>query len=340
MTKNVTIKEVAHTAGVSIGSVSNVLNGNSSVKIATETKVRAAMKKLGYRPNASAQSMRTKTTRAIGFVINDISNPIYAEIAKAAENVLNRYGYHLILIDSDNRSGQEVEILSMLNSGRVDAIVITLSDEKDPNVLEALHSTDVPVIMLDRDADFSLNSVNIDYARGVEKAVTYLADLGHQDIALICGSDSIRPGRECISGYKSAIERCYKSVAENLVRSGPLGKEFGYQQTLELLRSRDRPTAIICGGNRIFAGALKAIKQLHIDIPEQLSVIACDDTDLTSFATPSYTVLTRDTQELGEAVAGQVIESLQAGKSRPCNNILLEAELLIRESCARTQKNK
>ena len=335
MTKKVTIKEVARAAGVSVGSVFNVVNANPSVKVATAIKVKDAMKKLDYRPNAMAQNMRTRTTRAIGFVINDISNPIYAAITKAAELWLNQYGYHLILVDSDNRPGQEVEIFAMLNAGRVDALVVTLSDEKDPDILNALSSSDVPIILLDRDVDMPLNSVCIDYAKGVEKAVNYLVDLGHQDIALICGGTAIRPGRECIRGYHSAITKCYEFINENLIRSGPLVAEFGYKQAMELLKENDRPTAIICGGNRIFAGALKAIKQLDLSIPKQLSMIACDDTDLTSLATPSFTVITRDTQELGRALAGEVVKVLQEGRDRSSNNISLEAELLVRESCAR-----
>jgi len=346
MRKQATIKDVAQVAGVSIGSVSNVINGSKSVKEKTVVKVQAAMKSLGYRPNAAAQSMRTRNTKAIGFVVNDISNPIYSAIAKASERMLNQHGYHLLLVDSDNRPGQEVEIFDTLKAGRVDAIVATLSDEKNPEIINSLQNMDVPVVLLDREVEFAVDSVCIDYAKGMEKAVNYLADLGHEKIALVCGSEKIRPGRNCISGFTAAINRRGLTKRKTQIKSGNLATEYGYQQTIDLLNSSNIPTALICGGNRIFAGALRAIKSLHLQIPQQLSVIAFDDTELAELATPSYTVLSRDINEIGKAIGELVVNAL-AEKAltektlqtninpKRCRNIVLGAELLVRESCSR-----
>jgi LacI family transcriptional regulator len=335
MRKQATIKDVALAAGVSVGSVSNVINGSQSVRSDTVARVKAAMAELGYRPNAAARSMRTRATRAVGFVVNDISNPIYAAIAKESEHLLNARGYHLILVDSDNRPGQEVEIFSAMNSGRVDALIATVSDERDSQIVEAIRNVDVPVVLLDREIDLQLDSVCIDYAQGIKKAVNYLADLGHQRIGLICGGENIRPGRECIKGFKTAVRKRGLALNEKLIRPGPLTAQFGHQQTIEMLEDSAKPTALICGGNRIFAGTLKAIKALDLKVPEQLSIIACDDTELTSLATPEFTVLSRDTKEIGLAIGELVIRALEGGKNRSPNSVVLGAELLVRESCAR-----
>lgn len=336
--KPATIKDVALAAGVSVGSVSNVINGSRSVKAGTVKRVKAAMEKLGYRPSAAAQSMRTRSTRAVGFVVNDISNPIYASIAKEAERLLNEQGYHLILVDSDNRPGQEVEIFNTLNSGRVDALVATLSDEQDPNIIRALKNVDVPVVLLDREVDFPLDSICIDYAKGLEKAVNYLTDLGHEDIALICGGENIRPGRECIKGYRAALKKKEISFQQARVKAGPLTADFGYQQAMELLSRPERPTALICGGNRIFAGALRAIKFLGLKMPDNLSVIAFDDTELTALSSPEITVIARDTKEIGAAVGQFIIRALEGEKDAGFQNVILSAELLVRESCANVKR--
>lgn len=338
MVSKVTIKDVAREAGVSVGSVSNVINENPALRSDTIARVQAAMRKLSYSPNAAARNMRTQTTGAIGFVINDISNPIYAAIAKEAEYLLNKQGYHLILVDSDNRPGQEVEIFSMLGANRVDAIVATLSDERDPGVYSCLAQYPVPVVLLDRNVEaLATSSVCIDYATGVEKAVNYLLHLGHEDIALICGGREIRPGRECVKGYEAAMNAANMAVKDNLVRSGALSGEFGYKEARDLFDRANRPTALICGANRIFAGALKAAKNLKLQIPKDLSLIACDDTDLTSLATPSFTVLKRDTKEIGKALAREVLRTL-SGDASKVNKIMLDAELLIRESCSPVSK--
>ncbi|MCF6194433.1 MAG: LacI family transcriptional regulator [Kangiellaceae bacterium] len=334
MTKLPTIKDVAKDAGVSIGSVSNVINRSTSVKAETEAKIRKSMASLGYRPNAAAQSMRTRSTRAIGFVVNDITNPIYSAIAKASEGLLNKYGYHLLLVDSDNRPGQEVEIFETL-AGRVDAMVATLSDERDPNILNALKNIDVPVVLLDREVSFEIDSVCIDYEKGMSKAVKYLADLGHQSISLICAEEKIRPGRNCISGFNKAIKTQGLNVDQTSINTGILATEFGYQQTIDLLNQTTPPTALICGGNRIFAGALKAIKHLEVNVPEQLSVIAFDDTELAALTTPSYTVLARDIKEIGTSIGELVISSLQNKENTKTQKIILGAELLVRESCSK-----
>lgn len=335
MRKQTTIKDVALAAGVSVGSVSNVINGSQSVRSGTVARVKVAMAELGYRPNAAARSMRTRATRVVGFVVNDISNPIYAAIAKESEHLLNKRGYHLILVDSDNRPGQEIEIFSALNSGRVDALIATVSDERNTDIVEAIRNVDVPVVLLDREIDLQLDSVCIDYAQGIKKAVNYLADLGHQQIGLICGGENIRPGRECVRGFKTALGKRGLSSNEKLIRQGPLTTQLGYEKTIEMLENSEKSTALICGGNRIFAGTLKAIKTLDLKVPEQLSIIACDDTELTALATPEFTVLSRDIKEIGLAIGELVIRALESGEAHAPNSVVLGAELLVRESCSR-----
>lgn len=334
MPNRVTIKDVARAAGVSVGSVSNVINGSPSLKKETISRVLSAMEDLDYRPNAAAQNMRTRLTRAVGFVISDISNPIYAGIAKESERLLVKEGYHLIVVDSDNRPGQEVDIFSMLGANRVDAIVATVNDEADAKLRLAIENCTVPVVLLDREIPgISNGSVCIDYALGIKNVLGYLHDLGHREIGLLCGGDKVRPGRECAKGYRLARTERNLDVDETLIRSGSLSADFAYQETASLLARPDRPTALVCGGNRLFAGAMRAVKRLGLKIPSELSLVACDDTDLTELANPGFTVLRRDPQALGQALTREVLSAMKDERYTP-QKMILEPELVIRGSCS------
>ena len=335
--RRATIRDVADAAGVSVGSVSNVLNGNLHVREATETKIRKAIATLEYRPSVLARGMRTRATHAIGFIVNDISNPLYSGIVKASEKILKQQGYYMLLMNSENRIANELELLASLNSGRVDAVVSTVSDERDRELLRALERLDTPLVLLDRNMDIAADTVQIDYSPGVSKAVNYLSDLGHSRIALICAGDEIHPGREFVRGFVNAMRDKNLPLREGLVYSGSLSMDYGYQSVLRACAD-SRPSAIIAGGNRIFSGVLRALNQLRLKAPDDVSVIACDDTELTSFAMPGYTVLTRDTQKIGGAIAELLLRRLRSGESA-AKTITIDTELLVRASCAAVRRD-
>lgn len=332
--KRTTIRDVAARADVSVGTVSRVLN-QKPVSPATLARVTRAIDALGYAPNAVAQSMRTRTTRAIGLVVNDISNPLFSGIAKAMERDLREGGFSLLIGNTDNDPERERVVIESLNQRRVDGLAIALSDERDPATVTLLKNIECPIVLLDRDLALGVDSVCDDHAGGMKKALRYLFDLGHRDIALITGSDGARPGRERARGFREACQERGLGPGPDRIRQGSLESGFGYRQACELLERQPRPTALIAGGNQILAGVLRAVRQFEITIPRDLSLISCDEIDLTQLMNPPITVITRDIRKSGTLAAELLLRRIAGDAGDDAAHQVIPTELLVRESCAR-----
>ena len=332
--KRATIRDVATVAGVSIGTVSRVLNGKSVSNRVLES-VNSAIKDLSYTPNAAAQSMRTNSTRAIGLVVNDISNPLFSGIAKGLDEVLSRNDYSLLIANTDNDPQREQVIIKSLTQRRVDGLVIAVSNEGDDYIKSLLRNVEFPVVLLDRELDIQADSVCDDHADGMKKALRYLFDLGHEDIALITGDDSVRPFRERAMGYRDAYRKLGKPLNKNWIRQGQMNSLYGYEEAVRLLEAGKRPTAIIAGGNLILSGVLRAIRQFDLSIPEDLSLISCDEVDLAALMNPPITVIIRDIQLIGQMAADQILRRIDDGADSAPSRQSIPTELVVRESCTR-----
>ncbi len=332
--KRATIRDVAKAAGVSIGTVSRVLNGKSVSNRVLES-VNSAIKNLSYTPNAAAQSMRTNSTRAIGLVVNDISNPLFSGIAKGLDEVLSRNKYSLLIANTDNDPQREQVIINSLTQRRVDGLVIAVSNELNDNIKSILQKVEFPIVLLDRELDIQADSVCDDHANGMKKALQYLFDLGHEDIALITGDDSVRPSRERAMGYRDAFRKLGKPLNKNWIRQGQMNSLYGYEEAVRLLEAGKRPTAIIAGGNLILSGVLRAIRQFDLSIPEDLSLISCDEVDLAALMNPPITVIIRDIQLIGQLAADQILRRIDDGSDSAPSRQSIPTELVVRESCTR-----
>ncbi len=266
-TRSATIRDVAAASGVSVGTVSRSLNAPGTVRPATLERVRAAIEGLGFRPDARAQNMRRRNTLTIGFIVNDILNPIHAMIFKSAEAELREHGYWLHLVNTGGKARQEAEAIDQLQHGRVDGMLMTINSEQDPHCLERLRRLRVPSVLLDRDIALACDVVRTDHASGMEQAVGYLLDLGHRRIALITAGTEILPGRERIRGFIEALRNRGVPVPPDFVRAQSLSAEFAHREALDLLRRPDRPTALIAGGNQLLVGVVRAVQQLGLAIP-------------------------------------------------------------------------
>lgn len=337
--KYITIKDVAKQAGYSVGTVSRVIN-NKPVSKKTRDAVLKTMAELGYTPNAIAQSMRTNTTKAVALVVNDISNPLFSGIAKAAEDVLRLQGYFLLISNTNNNPEIECEIVETLRQRRIDGMIIAVSDESNKTTQDILKNVNFPVVLLDRELPQEYDTVCDDHFQGMEQAVKYLMDLGHKNIKLISGSEKIRPGRERIEGFRSAFRKKKISVSNEQISQGRFDSVYGYEQAYKSLTSHNPPTAIIAGGNQIFTGVLRAIRSCKLQIPGDISVIACDDIDLTTLMSPPITVITRNLRDIGR-VTGELLLSriFDKGEDDACKHILMPTELVVRESCQHLTAN-
>ena len=330
-----TVVDVASRAGVALGTVSRVINDSGPVSKKTRDAVWAAIADLGFRPNTVARSMRTRTTKAIGFIIPDISNPLFSVIAREAEAVLQNDGYLLNIANSGDSAERERALVRSFAERQCDGIIFSTSNEMDPRVLEALRAARLPLLALDRDIDLPIDKVMTDHARGVRLATEYLFDLGHKRIALITASERIYPGRERARGYQSAHVGRGMDLDNRLLRMGRLDQEFGALQIGTLLQLDAPPTAVIAGGNQILVGVLQALQGRGAKIPRDLSLIGCDDTVVTQVFSPPITIVDRDLAQIGRMAARILLDRLGKNDApyQPTRAIL-QTDLRIRGSCA------
>src|SRR3990172_7079826 len=242
-----TIKEVAERARVSVSTVSRVLNDYPHVSEEARGRVLEAMAELEYRPDVAARSMRTGTSRAVGFVVSDISNPLFSVIAKGADVVLHPRCYSFVLATSRNDPEREAELFSALRQRRVDGLIVAVADEGAPALAERL-ATFQGCVLFDREVPgSSADAVCSDHAAGMAQALAHLAGLGHRRVALIAGSQGQRGSRARVESYRAGLVRLGLAVDERLARTGELSAETGYLALRELLASGGLPTALVAG---------------------------------------------------------------------------------------------
>jgi LacI family transcriptional regulator len=283
-------------------------------------RVLAAADALQYRPDFIAKSLRSGMTYSVGFVVRDISNPLFADIAKGAEDTLRRAGYSMILTNSEGDPNLDAEYIALLRQRRVDALILSLESESHPATLEALHSFPGPLVLLDREVpSLKSSSVLSEHYAGVRDAVSHLLDLGHRRIGLLAGPAAIRATRERLRGYRGAYtgRRLPQDdpvpLDEELIRLGAYTKEFGYKEALSLLDLADPPTAILAGGLQLASGVLLGLHHRGLKVGRDIAFVTCDEIDLMRVFTPPISAVTRDAALLGECAASLLIDTLVKG---------------------------
>lgn len=328
-----TIREVAIRAGVSVSTVSRVLNDYPFVSDHARQRVLDAMAELDFRPDVAARTMRTGTSLAVGFVVSDISNPLFSAIAKGADTVLHPRGYSLVLANSGNDPEREAELLSTLRQRRVDGVIVAVADEGAPRLAERL-VTFPGCVLFDREVKGSTaDAVQSDHAGGMGAALEHLARLGHRRVALIAGPQSQLGSRARVLAFGRHAQRLGLDTDESLVQPLEPGGGQGHAVVSELLGRDDPPTALVLGHNQIAVGIIEALHELEVRIPGELSVVACDDVDVTRLHEPALDVVYRDLPELGYAAARLLLDRLR-DPTAPPRRLELPTRFLVRASSA------
>lgn len=330
--KKVSVHDVAREAGVSIGSVSRVLNGGPYTSADLVARVTAAVRKLGYQPDAKAQSLRRGSSRTIGCLVTDIANPLYAACVSALETRLAADGYMMLLACSQYDAGREVELLKLFEARGMDGLVVATLSESDGPTLQALRALRMPAVVLDRELDLKQDFVLVDHRAGVVNAVQYLASLGHRRIALFTPGLDLRPGRERAAGYREAHKALGLKVDEQLVRGFSNQIHTSYDEMSQLLRLKDRPTAIIALGNRILSGALRAMHEAGLTMGQDMSVVAIGSDSVNEFAFPPATLIRFDVEAFGKVAAEVLLERLRHPELPP-RQVTLPTQLVVGASC-------
>ncbi len=337
-----TIRDVARTAGVSLGTASRVLNRQESVKPEIRARVESAIETLGYRPNAVAQSMRSRNTKTVGCIVRDISIPVLAAFVRAAQHELDRAGYAFLLANSEGQREREMRFLLTLAARKVDALLIGQYSENDEDFHRLLKSLGIPVVLVEREMPLWASAVMVDHGKAVKQATAHLLGLGHRRIALLTGNPALFPASSRIKGYEAAHAESGLAIDRDLVRSDSFLPDYAYAQTDALMRASDPPTAIIAGGIDMLAGILRALRALGLAVPQDVSLVAASDSDLAALSEPPISVERWDYSRLGRVAAKLVLHAIRGGTAVKPRRVLVPAGFLPRDSCAspRPQQGK
>jgi len=325
------IKEVADYVGVSISTVSRVINNHPYVNKEVRERVLEAIKILGYNPNYAARSMRAKSTRLIGLLIRDISNPNFAKVVKAAESIASQHEYGLLLCNSSLDSKKEKHYIDIFLRHRVDGLIVYVADESINNFKAV--SEQIPIVLVDSELPgVSASRVLTQFEQGMFEATEHLIKLGHRNIGLLIGKQDSYTQRQRMAGFRKALSQYGVNVGTQYIRFCDLETDHAVQETRFLFSLPKPPTAIIAASNQLTFGALAAFDAMNISIPQDVSFIGCDDTNTTMLYKPRLTVISRDVGKLGEEPARLLFESLKNKGKREEKEIFVPTRLIVRES--------
>ncbi|MBW7973714.1 LacI family DNA-binding transcriptional regulator [Bradyrhizobium sp. BR 10289] len=331
--RTVTIRDVAAAADVAVGTVSRVLNDHHSVTKQIRERVQKTILTLGYQRNAIAQSMRSARTKMVACAIRDFDIPAFASYVKAAEATFRSAGYTFILASTANAKDVELSLLQTFSQRRVDGVMMTMSDETDPDLVNAISHAAMPIVLIDRELVQSVDSVSADHRAGARQATEYLLSLGHRRIALLVGDPKAYPSRSRIDGYTEAHRCLGISVDPHLIRDRLLSNEATFRETAALLGRSERPTAIYAAGVDMLSGPLRAVRTAGLVVGQDISIISGNDSDLAELNTPPITALRWDRSEMGRHAAEMLLDRIDHGRQSPPRRIRLPVSLVVRGSC-------
>jgi LacI family transcriptional regulator len=333
MLVTVTIYDVAREAGVSMATVSRVVNNNPNVKPQTRKKVFEAIERLGYRPNAVARGLASKKTTTVGVVIPDISNTMYSEVVRGIEDIANMYHYNMILCNSDKKKDKEIRVINTLLEKQVDGLLFMGGVVTDEHI-EAFRNSVPIVLCATTDENRTMPSVDIDHEVAAYDAVKLLIEHGHKNIGMISGNlQDPSNGFARYQGYKRALEEAGIPFRESHVRVGNYRYEAGLDTMDYFLKLSDRPTAIFAATDEMAIGAIHAIQDSGYLVPEDFSVISVDNVRMASMVRPQLSTIAQPMYDIG-AVSMRLLTKLM--KKEPVSNpvVVLPHETIIRKSVA------
>jgi DNA-binding LacI/PurR family transcriptional regulator len=329
------MQEIAKRAGVSLGTVSHVLNNTAKVSESRRTRVLQAVQAAGYQPSQLARGLRRDTTNMIGMIIPDITNPFFPAVVRGAEDVAFSNGYRLILCNTDNDHSKELIHLNELRTYRPAGLIVIPSSFSDLTTqAESYRRAGAGVVCIDRlPKDWKGDSVTANHETGAYNATRHLLQLGHTKLATITGPLHLTNAKERLAGFKRAMKEAKLHLSPEYLQETSFDKQGGHAKTLILLRLIPRPTAIFAGNDMIALGALLAVREAGLRCPEDISIIGFDDLDLGETTNPSLSSVSQSGYQLGTTASRLLLDRRQ-GDTSPAKHIVLETVLTLRNSVA------
>ena len=327
------IRDVAKAAGVSVGSVSRVLNKSGYASEQLRTDVLAAARALGYEPDFTARHLRSGRSRTIGYLLQNIANPFLALHLSEVERRIQAEGYSL-LIGSSERQARDRELVSFFKNRRLDGIIASPGYEYPDPVQCPFATSGLPVVIVDRDMGASFDSVKIDHRSGLRQAMSYLFTLGHTRIALLVSSAKLRPGREKLLGYREALDAAGLGFDEALVYMPDSWIESSSQPMRKMLALGQPPTALIALGTRLLSGAVHVAREAGLEIPRDLSVVGIGAYETLDLMYPPLTALRYNFERSAEAAVSLMMDRVHGGTDGDAREVMVPWDLIIGQTCA------
>lgn len=331
--RRVNIQEVAKEAGVSPSTVSRALNGFPGISEKTRERIVEIARKLNYRPNYRGQILTTQSTKNIGLLITDITNPFFPELVMGAEEYASKSGYTVLLGNTSESEEKETNYLDFFSRGPVDGIIISASRVSNEHII-MLAEDGLPIVVINRTLEHpKVSYVSTDMEKGGYLATMHLLRLGHSKIAFINGPKHSEVSQRRLEGYKKALKEAGVDYNSDLISFNVPVSESGYKEAIKLLCTGEAPTAIFTYNDVMAFGVIRAAKELGIKIPEELSVVGFDDIFFSSFTDPPLTTIRQLKEELGR-MAVELLFKLMEGERE---SLLIEPELIIRNTTSRRE---
>jgi LacI family transcriptional regulator len=326
-TSSVSIRDVAETAGVSLSSVSRVLNYVSG---GLRERVHEAIRQLNFYPNAFARGLRASQSKTIGLILRDVANTTFATLWKAAVDSASEYGYNVLVISSENSRSKEDACIQLMLQQQVAGLAAFAADESN-HAYEHLAKR-IPLVLVESEVNrLSVDRVVCGNYQGAYLAGQFLIERNHRRVVLLSGSQSRFPGRERRRGFEAAFEAAGLPVEPDLLFLESHLDTAGRARLISTLLHKDRPTAIFAASSHLTLEALRIMRELELAIPDDISFVGFDNLDLAVLSSPSLTTVERDVYQLG----ARAIELLIARIRNPeamCRTVTIPTELVIRDS--------
>jgi LacI family transcriptional regulator len=310
--------------------VSRVINQSGYASADVRARVLAAVDELGYMPNTLARSLRIRRTHTLALILTDITNPFFTTLARGVEDAASKAGYTVFFGNTDESEEKEKHYLETILQKQVDGILLVPAGSSASSV-ERISKFETPLVLLDRHvAGETADVVRCDSEDGAYRLTRLLLDLGHRQISMLNGPASVSTAVERAAGFCRAMRECGVDTPEVLY--GAFTQDAGYAMSRKLLITQLRPTALIAANNFLAIGALKAIRDIRLEVPDEVALVAFDDLPSAMVVDPFLTAAVQPAYEMGRRAAELLLGRLEGSETGPAREILLPVELVVRHS--------
>jgi LacI family transcriptional regulator len=312
--------------------VSRVINHSGYTSPETRARVEQAIAELGYIPNTVARSLRSRRTNTIALVVTDITNPFFTTLARGVEDAANQAGYTVIFCNTDESPAKEEKYLNVLLQKQVDGLLI-VPTQSQAAAIQQIVERGTPLVVLDRRIPgLPVDTVRCDSLDGAYQLARYLISLGHRQIAVMSGAVGTSTADDRVAGYCQALAEARIERDEAYILRGEFTQESGYQLTRRAINLPLRPTALIAANNFMTIGAMKALQEVAMDVPDDIALVGFDDLPPAMVTFPFFTVASQPAYEMGTRAMTLLLGRLQGERGGEAQEVILPTQLIIRRS--------